>query len=82
MTLFLSHLSLSAGKDGGYREEGLLGLSPSISPSLDVRGGEERGGRGGEGGEGREGRFASKTEMIVKKRRECRIRTHISRPHQ
>ena len=48
-----------------------MGLSPSISPSLDVR-----------GGEGREGRFAYKTEMIVKKRRECRIRTHISRPHQ
>ena len=71
MTLFSSHLSLSAGKDGGYREEGLLGLSPSISPSLDVR-----------GGEGREGRFAYKTEMMVKKRRECRIRAHISKPHQ
>ena len=40
MTLFSSHLSLSAGKDGGYREEGLLDLSPSISSSLDVRGGE------------------------------------------
>ena len=51
MTLFSSHLSLSAGKDGGYREEGLLGLSPSISPSLDVREGEGREGRGGEGGE-------------------------------
>ena len=48
-----------------------MGLSPSISPSLDVR-----------GGEGREGRFAYKTEMMVKKRRECRIRTHISKPHQ
>ena len=54
MTLFSSHLSLSAGKDGGYREEGLLGLSPSISPSLDVRGGEGREGRGGRGGEGGE----------------------------
>ena len=51
-----------------------MGLSPSISPSLDVRGGEGR--------EGREGRFAYKTEMMVKKRRECRIRTHISKPHQ